>query len=138
MSTSERANVQSVGGWEKRARVQMGKRCLAGERLRHARHVRLLRRETSDHRCATAARPLYQKPVTQRKRVDDDDDVGFLRGGGLCTHALSLDSSRFSPKEDKIEDVKKKKKTKKGDDEWHDAEWQTQRNLLRRPRSSQD
>ena len=43
----------------------------------------------SNHRCATAARPLYQKPVTQRKRVDDDDD--------LCTHALAMDSGRFSP-----------------------------------------
>ena len=65
--------------------------------MRHARHVRLLRRETSNHLCATAARPLYQKPVTQRKRVDDDDNVGILRGGGLRTHALSMDSGRFSP-----------------------------------------
>ena len=89
VSTSERAG-ESPGWW---SALRMGKRCLAGDRLRHARCVGLPRSETKYYRSATAARPV-KKTVTWRKRVDD---VGILRGGGLCTHALSLDSGRFSP-----------------------------------------
>ena len=41
-----------------------------------------------------------------------------------CKNHRSRAAEKWKAKEDKIEEVQKKKKTKKGDDEWIDAEWQ--------------
>ena len=49
----------------------------------------------------------------------------------LIQNFRSKTSEKWKAKEDKIEEVKKK--TKKGDDEWKDAKWQTSSWSLQQP-----